>query len=82
VAPETTPLAFGTTHRLLYLILGLQLFTIIGSWGNMAILGEGLCLRCRLELLSSWPRRWLSSRFKKHTRREYKVPFKHSCRSV
>ncbi len=31
---------YGTTYRLLYLIVGLQLFTILVSRGNMLILGE------------------------------------------
>src|SRR5262249_45336912 len=31
---------YGTTHRILYLILGLQLFTIIASQGDVFILGE------------------------------------------
>src|SRR6516164_7041139 len=31
---------YGTTHRILYLILALQLFTILVTWGNMDILGE------------------------------------------
>src|SRR5262249_45041379 len=31
---------FGTTHRLLYLIIGLQLFTILVSRGDVIMLGE------------------------------------------
>ncbi len=31
---------FGTTHRVLYLILGLQLFTIVMSQGDVLLLGE------------------------------------------
>src|SRR5207245_2748866 len=31
---------YGTTYRLLYLIVGLQLFTIIATRGNMIWLGE------------------------------------------
>ena len=31
---------YGTTYRVLYLILGLQLFTIIASRGNVLLLGE------------------------------------------
>src|SRR5581483_11653315 len=31
---------FGTTYRLLYLVVGLQLFTIILSGGNVLLLGE------------------------------------------
>ncbi len=31
---------FGTTYRILYLILGLQLFTIVLSGGNVLLLGE------------------------------------------
>jgi amino acid transporter len=31
---------FGTTYRILYLIVGLQLFTIIVSGGNVLLLGE------------------------------------------
>jgi amino acid transporter len=31
---------YGTTYRIINLIVGLQLFTIIVSWGNIIILGE------------------------------------------
>ena len=31
---------YGTTYRMLYLIVGLQLFTIVASRGNMVLLGE------------------------------------------
>jgi amino acid transporter/nucleotide-binding universal stress UspA family protein len=31
---------YGTSYRLLYLIVGLQLFTIIATWGDMLVLTE------------------------------------------
>jgi nucleotide-binding universal stress UspA family protein len=31
---------YGTTHRILWLILGLQLTTIVVSWGDVLLLGE------------------------------------------
>src|SRR4029079_1961892 len=31
---------YGTTHRVLYLIVGLQLFTIVVSRGDVLLLGE------------------------------------------
>src|SRR5579872_2197728 len=31
---------YGTTYRILYLIVGLQLFTIVASRGDMVLLGE------------------------------------------
>src|SRR4029079_3386844 len=31
---------YGTTHRVLYLIVGLQLLTILASRGNVLLLGE------------------------------------------
>ena len=41
---------YGTTYRMLYLIVGLQLVTIVVSRGNMLAAGRGLRLRRRLEL--------------------------------
>ena len=40
---------YGTTHRLLWLIVILQLITIVASRGDMYVLGRGLRLRRRLE---------------------------------
>jgi len=31
---------YGTTYRVLYLVVGLQLFTIVVTWGNVLLLGE------------------------------------------
>jgi amino acid transporter/nucleotide-binding universal stress UspA family protein len=65
---------YGTTYRVLYLILGLQLFTIIATWGNMDILGEAYAFGV------VWSFVFMAAamvvlRFKVHTPRQYKVPF-------
>ena len=41
---------YGTTYRMLGLIVGLQLVTILVSRGDVHRAGRGLCLRRRLEL--------------------------------
>jgi len=65
---------YGTTHRILYLIVGLQLFTIFGSGGNMILLGEayafGVIWSFLFKSLSM-----LMLRFKSPEGREFKVPF-------
>jgi amino acid transporter/nucleotide-binding universal stress UspA family protein len=65
---------YGTTYRVLYLILGLQLFTIVATWGNMDILGEAYAFGV------VWSFVFMAAamvvlRFKVHTPRPYKVPF-------
>ena len=65
---------YGTTHRILYLIVGLQLFTIVASGGNMILLGEayafGVIWSFLFKSLSM-----LMLRFKNTEAREFKVPF-------
>ncbi len=64
---------FGTTHRILYLIVGLQLATILLSGGNMDMLGEayafGVVWSFVFKALAM-----IVLRFKDHSPREFKVP--------
>jgi amino acid transporter len=65
---------YGTTSRLLYLITGLQLFTIITSRGDVILLGEAYAFG----VVWSFVFKTLSMvvlRFKDHSPREFKVPF-------
>jgi amino acid transporter len=65
---------FGTTYRLLYLILGLQLGTILFSGGDMILLGEAYAFG----VVWSFVFKALAMvvlRFKDRSHREYKVPF-------
>jgi amino acid transporter/nucleotide-binding universal stress UspA family protein len=67
-------LRFGTTSRILWLIVGLQLFTIIASRGDFILLGEAYAFG----VVWSFTFKTLSMvvlRFKDHTQREFKVPF-------
>jgi len=64
---------FGTTSRILWLITGLQLFTIIASQGDMILLGEAYAFG----VVWSFAFKTLSMvvlRFKDHTPRAFKVP--------
>ncbi len=65
---------YGTTYRLLYLILGLQLATIVLSQGDVFILGEayafGVVWSFVFQALSM-----MVLRFTKPQAREFKVPF-------
>jgi amino acid transporter/nucleotide-binding universal stress UspA family protein len=64
---------FGTTSRILWLIVGLQLFTIIASRGDFILLGEAYAFG----VVWSFTFKTLSMvvlRFKDHTPREFKVP--------
>jgi amino acid transporter/nucleotide-binding universal stress UspA family protein len=65
---------YGTTYRLLYLILGLQLFTIIVTWGNMDILGEAYAFGVVWSFVFK-AAAMVVLRFKDPTPREFKVPF-------
>ncbi len=65
---------YGTTHRLLYLIVGLQLFTIIASGGNMILLGEAYAFGVIWSFLFKSVS-MLVLRFKSDEHREFKVPF-------
>jgi amino acid transporter len=65
---------YGTTYRVLYLIVGLQLFTILASRGNMIILGEAYAFG----VVWSFVFKALAMvvlRFKDRSPREFKVPF-------
>jgi amino acid transporter len=65
---------YGTTHRILYLITGLQLFTIVASRGDVILLGEAYAFG----VVWSFVFKTLSMvilRFKETGPREYKVPF-------
>ncbi len=65
---------YGTTHRVLYLIVGLQLFTIIVSQGDMYVLGEAYAFG----VVWSFVFKALAMvvlRFKDRSPREFKVPF-------
>jgi amino acid transporter/nucleotide-binding universal stress UspA family protein len=64
---------YGTTHRVLYLILGLQLAVILLSRGDMVLLGEAYAFG----VVWSFVFKALAMvvlRFKDRTPREYKVP--------
>jgi amino acid transporter len=64
---------YGTTHRLLYVIVGLQLFTIVASRGNIYVLGEAYAFG----VVWSFVFKALAMvvlRFKDRTPREFKVP--------
>lgn len=65
---------YGTTYRLLYLIVGLQIFTIVVSGGDVLLLGEayafGVVWSFVFQALSM-----VVLRFKDRRPREYKVPF-------
>jgi len=65
---------YGTTYRLLYLILGLQLFTILATWGNMDILGEAYAFGVVWSFVFK-AAAMVVLRFKDRTPREFKVPF-------
>src|SRR3989440_2359145 len=65
---------FGTTHRMINLIVLLQLLTIIGSRGNVYVLGEAYAFG----VIWSFAFKGLAVlvlRFKDRARREWKVPF-------
>jgi amino acid transporter len=65
---------YGTTHRMLNLIMVLQLATIIGSRGNVYVLGEayafGVIWSFAFQALAM-----VVLRFKEKSPREWKVPF-------
>lgn len=65
---------FGTTSRILWLITGMQLFTIIASRGDVILLGEAYAFG----VIWSFVFKTLSMvvlRFKDRSPREFKVPF-------
>jgi amino acid transporter len=64
---------YGTTHRILYLIVGLQLFTIIASGGDMVLLGEAYAFGVIWSFFFNSVS-MLVLRFKDKRVREFKVP--------
>jgi amino acid transporter/nucleotide-binding universal stress UspA family protein len=72
---------FGTTYRVLYLIVGMQLLVIIASRGNMYVLGEayafGVVWSFALKALAM-----VVLRFKDRSPREFKVPLNIRIRGV
>jgi len=72
---------YGTTSRVLYLIVGLQLLVIIASRGNMYVLGEayafGIVWSFAFNTLAM-----VVLRFKDRSHREFKVPLNIRIRGV
>jgi amino acid transporter len=64
---------FGTSYRMLNLILGLQIFTIILSRGNIFVLGEAYAFGVMWSF-SMMGLAVLVYRYKKPGKREYRVP--------
>jgi amino acid transporter len=64
----------GTTYRILFLIAGMQLFTILVSRGNVLILGEAYAFGVVWSFVFKAAAMTVL-RFKNTTPREYKVPF-------
>ena len=64
---------YGTTSRLLTLIVGLQLFVVIASRGNMYILGEAYAFGVVWKLVFK-AAAMVVLRFKDRSSREFKVP--------
>jgi amino acid transporter len=64
---------YGTTYRILYLIVGLQVFTIVASGGNMVLLGEAYAFGVIWSFLFN-AISMLVLRFKDKREREFKVP--------
>lgn len=72
---------YGTTHRVLLLIVGMQLFTIVVSRGNMYVLGEAYAFG----VVWSFVFKTLAMvvlRFKDRSPREFKVPLNVRVRGV
>jgi amino acid transporter len=72
---------YGTTYRVLYMIVGLQLFTIIVSMGDVFLLGEayafGVVWSFVFQALSM-----MVLRFKRPQKREFKVPLNLTIRGI
>ena len=65
---------YGTTHRILYVIVGLQMFTIIASGGDMVLLGEAYAFGVIWSFFFNAVSMFML-RFKDRRPREYRVPF-------
>jgi amino acid transporter len=77
VLPETLQKPhprYGTTYRVLYLIVGLQLFTIIVTQGNVLLLGEAYAFGVIWSFLFN-ALSMVVLRFKDRSPREFLVPF-------
>ena len=72
---------FGTTHRMINLVVGLQILTILASRGDVYLLGEayafGVIWSFAMKSLSV-----LMLRYKMRQEREYKVPLNFHIRGV
>lgn len=64
---------YGTTYRVLYLIVALQIFTIVASGGDMLLLGEAYAFGVIWSFLFN-SLSMLVLRFKDRREREFKVP--------
>src|SRR5690242_2995947 len=72
---------YGTTYRILYLILFLKLFTIIASQGDVFLLGEAYAFG----VVWSFVFQGLSMmvlRFKRREPREFKVPLNFTIKGI
>src|SRR5208283_2304735 len=72
---------YGTTYRILYLVVGMQLLTILLSRGDMVVLGEAYAFG----VVWSFVFKALAMvvlRFKDHSPREFKVPLNLTVRGV
>ena len=72
---------FGTSYRILYLIVGLQLMTILLSRGNMYVLGEAYAFGVVWSFVFK-AMAMIVLRFKDRSPREFKVPFNIRIRGV
>ena len=72
---------YGTTHRLLYLIVILQLITIVASRGNMYVLGEAYAFGVVWSFVFK-AAAMVVLRFKDRSPREFKVPLNLRVRGV
>src|SRR5438034_1241803 len=72
---------FGTSHRILNLVVGLQIFTIVLSRGNIFVLGEAYAFG----VMWSFAMKGLAVlvlRYKQRGEREFRVPFNPRVRST
>jgi amino acid transporter len=72
---------YGTTHRILYLIVTLQLITIIASRGDMYVLGEAYAFGVVWSFVFK-AAAMVVLRFKDRSPREFKVPLNVRIRGV
>jgi nucleotide-binding universal stress UspA family protein len=72
---------YGTTHRVLYLIVGLQLLTILLSKGDMYVLGEAYAFGVVWSFVFQ-AASMVVLRFKDRSPREFKVPLNIRIRGV